>query len=137
MSPDSLVKQLAIGEAPPAWWKDAGKRYADATSEWYRAIRAAFNDPARPALLYHAKRCEFASHYFAALEAARLAGVAKAKGEKDAVVAQLEKATESMYAALTALGDVARDPSDRGLIAVLAESAYRPLTAELKAAGKK
>jgi hypothetical protein len=137
MSPDALVRQLAIAEPPPAWWKDAGKRYADATSEWLRAIRAAFNDPVRPVLLYHAKRCEFAAHYFAALEAARLAGVAKAKGERDAAVAQLEKATESMYAALAALGDVARDPSDRGVIAVLAESAYRPLTAELKAAGKR
>ncbi len=137
VSPDSLVKQLKIADAPPAWWKDAGKQYAGAMNEMYRAIRATFNDPARPLLLYHAKRCEFAVHYFAALEAAPLARVAKSKGEKEALVMHLEKAVESTYNALNALGDVARDPSDRGVIAVLAESAYRPLMAELKAAEKK
>lgn len=137
VSPDSLAKQLAIGDAPPEWWKEAGKKYAGAMNEMYRAIRATFNDPARPMLLYHAKRCEFAMHYFAALESARLAGVAKSKGDKDAVVTNLEKALESTYNALNAFGDVARDPSDRGVIAVLAEDAYRPLKAALKAADKK
>jgi hypothetical protein len=134
--PDSVAEQFRYADPPPVWWKEAGKLYADAMNEMYRAIRATFNDPARPALLYHAKRCEFAMHHFAALEAARLAGIAKAKGEKEMVVAHLEKAIESTYNALNAYGDVARDPSDRGVIAVLAEDAYRPLTAELKAAEK-
>jgi hypothetical protein len=121
----------------PGWWKEAGKLYAGGMDEMYRGIRATFNDPARPILLYYAKRCEFAVHYFAGVEAARLAGQARAKGDKEAAVSSLEKATESVYNALTALGDVARDPSDRGAIAVLAEFAYRPLRAELKASGKK
>jgi hypothetical protein len=136
LAPGLLAKEVKSADAPPAWWKEAGKRYAGAMDEMYRGIRATFHDQARPLLLYYAKRCEFAVHYFAAVEAARLAGQAKAKGEKDAVVTHLEKAIESTYNALTALGDVARDPADRGLIAVLAEFAYRPLKAELKAADK-
>ena len=140
LSPDLMLRHTRAADAPPEWWKKAGKLYAGGMDEMYRGIRATFNDPARPLLLYYAKRCEFAVHYFAALDAARLAGVAKAmgeKGEKDAVVMHLEKAVESTYNALNALGDVARDPSDRGAIAVLAEYAYRPLKAELKAAEKK
>lgn len=135
-SPEMLTKLLASADPPPEWWAQAGKLYAGATDEMYRGIRATFNDPARPVLLYYAKRCEFANHYFAAIGAARLAGQAKAKGDKEAAAGHLEKATESMYNALNALGDVARDPSDRGAIAVLAEYAYRPLTAALKAADK-
>lgn len=132
-----FVPGLLKGGAPPEWWKKAGKLYAGGMDEMYRGIRATFHDPARPLLLYYAKRCEFAVHYFASIEATRLAGVAKAKGDKEAAAQQLEKATESMYNALNAYGDVARDQSDRGAIAALAEYAYRPLKAELKAAEKK
>lgn len=134
VSPHSVAAQLKRADAPPEWWKEAGKLYTEAMNEMYRGIRATFNDPARPALLYYAKRCEFAVHYFAALEAARLAAVAKAKGERDAVVTHLEKAIESLYNGLTAQGDVARDPSDRGVVAVLVEESYRPLKEADKAA---
>ena len=137
LSPDFVANLLRSGDAPPEWWKKAGKHYAGAMDEMYRGIRATYNDPARPVLLYYAKRCEFAVQYFNCLEAARLAGVARKKGDKDAEVSHLEKATESIYNALTAYGDVARDPSDRGAIAMLAEAVYRPLKAELKAASKK
>ncbi len=137
VSPGSIAKQLKSADAPPEWWKEAGKLYAGAMNEMYRGIRATYNDAARPELLYHAKRCEFAVHYFAALESARLAGVANAKSEKETQVSQMEKATESLYNALTALGDVARDPTDRGVIAVLAEDDYRPLKNALKEAEKK
>ena len=135
-SPEMIRKHLSSTDPPPDWWKAASKLYAEASDEMQRAIRATFHDPARPALLYHAKRCEFAVHYFAALDAARRAGQAKSKGDRDAQVEQLEKATESMYNALTAYGDVARDPSDRGAIAALAEYAYRPLQEALKRAEK-
>jgi hypothetical protein len=134
VSPRAVAAQLELTDAPPDWWKEAGKLYTEAMNEMYRGIRATFNDPARQVLLYYAKRCEFAVHYFAALEAARLAGVAKAKGEKDAAVTHIEKAMESLYNGLTAQGDVARDPGDRGVIAVVAEESYRPLKAALKEA---
>ncbi|HUY92798.1 MAG TPA: hypothetical protein VMV10_28920 [Pirellulales bacterium] len=44
----------------------------------------------------------------------------------------LEAAVEAMYNALHALGEVAADQSDRGVIAVLAEYGYRPLVAEFE-----
>ena len=72
----------------------------------------------------------------ASIEAVRLAGVAKSKGDKDKLVEQLEKATESMYNAINALGEVAGDNSDRGVIAVLNEYGYRPLKKEFEAAEK-
>lgn len=136
LSPDMVKKHLASRDAPPDWWAEAGKLYGEASDEMQRAIRATFHDPARPALLYHARRCDFAVSYFAALESARRAGQAKAKGDRDALVEHLEKATEALYNGLTAYGDVARDPSDRGVIAVLAADAYRPLQEALKAAEK-
>jgi hypothetical protein len=67
------------------------------------------------------------------IDAVRSAGVAKSKGNKDEQIAQLEKATEAMYNALNAYGEVARDQSDRGVIAVLNEYGYRRLVAELDA----
>ena len=86
-------------------------------------------------------RLEFAVLYLNSIEAVRLAGVAKSKGETDKLVEQLEKATEAMYNALNALGEVANDNSDRGVIAVLNEYGYRPLKKEFetqeKAAQKK
>lgn len=137
LSPDFVANLLKSGDAPPEWWKKAGKHYAGAMDEMYRGIRATYNDPARPVLLYYAKRCEFAVQYFNCLDATRLAGAARKAGDKDAELQHLEKATESIYNALTAYGDVARDPSDRGAIAQLAETIYRPLMSELKTASKK
>jgi hypothetical protein len=135
-SPDFVANQLKSGDAPE-WWKKAGKHYAGAMDEMYRGIRATYNDPARPILLYNAKRCEFAVQFFHCLDSTRSAGAARTKGDKEAEVQHLEKATESIYNALNAYGDVARDPSDRGAIAMLAEFVYRPLKAELNAASKK
>ena len=70
------------------------------------------------------------------LELIRLAGVARSQGHTDEALTQLGKATESVYNALNAYADVARDPSDRGAIAVLAATVYRPLKAESKALRK-
>jgi hypothetical protein len=137
LATDVVLRHTKSADAPPEWWKTAGKLYAGGMDEMYRGIRATFNDPARPVLLYYAKRCEFAVQYFAAVESARLAGVARSKGETDAVVAALEKSIESTYNSLNAYGDVARDPSARGAVAGLADVAYPTLRAELRAAEKR
>ncbi|MCZ2341917.1 MAG: hypothetical protein LC104_08995 [Bacteroidales bacterium] len=136
LSPAFVAQQMQSAAAPPAWWKQASQLYTEGMNEMYRGIRGTFHNPARPTLLYYAKQCECAVHYFAALEAIRLAGVARAHGQNPEAVLQLGKATESVYNALTAYGDVARDPSDRGAIAVLAAMVYRPLKAEVKALRK-
>ena len=62
----------------------------------------------------------------------QLAGAAKRSGDSEAQLEQLEAAVEAMYNALHALGEVAADQSDRGVIAVLAEFGYRPLVAEFE-----
>ena len=67
------------------------------------------------------------------VEAVRKAGIAKAKGDRETQLAELEKAVESLHTALNALAAVARSNSDRGVIAVLNEYGYRPLKKELEA----
>jgi hypothetical protein len=134
--PGVVMKHYQSKEPPPAWWKEAKGLYASAMDEMYRA-----NQRAKEAGLtftrYHAKRLEFAVHYLSSIEAVRLAGVAKSKGQLDAAGEQLEKAIESMYNALDALREVARDNCDLGVIAVLNQYGYRPLKRELEKLGSR
>lgn len=130
--PNVVMKHYAATEPAPAWWGEIKTLYAKAMDEMYRGNTRA-REGTRPFTLYYAKRLEFAVHYMTSIEAVRAAGVAKAKGNKDEQIAQLEKATEAMYSALNAYGEVARDQSDRGVIAVLNEYGYRRLNAELDA----
>ena len=78
-------------------------------------------------LLYHAKRYTFALHYLGAVEAARKAGIARAAKDEDAWAENLESAIESLHNALGIYSEVAADNSDRAVIALLNEYAYRPL----------
>jgi hypothetical protein len=128
--PGVVLKHYAATEPPPAWWAKVKTNYTQAMDEMYRGNTRA-RQGARPFTLYYAKRLEFAVHYMTSIEAVRNAGVAKAKGDKDAQVAELEKAIEAMYNALSAYSEVARDQSDRGVIAVLNEYGYRALQEEL------
>lgn len=134
--PDVVMKHYNSKDAPPEWWKKAKGLYAGAMDEMYRAKQRSTGAGADPILLYHAKRCEFAVHYLNCVEAVRLAGQAKAVGDAEKQIEELEKATEAIYNALNALGEVARDSSDRGVIAALNEHGYRPLKAALAAAEK-
>jgi len=61
------------------------------------------------------------------VQAARDAGPTKDADDIEAYVEHLETAVEAMHNALQFYADVARDNSDRGVIAVLNEYAYRPL----------
>ena len=116
----------------PAWWSEVGAAYAVAMDEMYRSHDRSLA-PGRPFLRRWAKRLEFAVEYMGAVEALRRAGAAKAKGDREEQISQLEKAVEGLYNGVNALGEVARDPSDRGVIAVCAEFAYRPLLREFEA----
>jgi hypothetical protein len=129
-APGMIARQLNSKEPPPAWWKSARDLYTAAMNEMYRGNTRA-RGGARPFILYHAKRFEFAVHYLTALEAVRKAG--PLGGEERA--AALEAGVEALHNAGNALADVARDPSDRGAIAMLVEHAYRPLVKEFEAAG--
>lgn len=118
--PDMIMRHLESKEALPTWITETKTLYTSAMSEMYRANTRA-RDGARSYTLHLAKRCEFAMHYFTALESLYKAH------EKATRAENLEAALESTYNALNALGDNARDPSDRGAIALVNEHALRPL----------
>lgn len=118
--PKMFLRHLESKEPLPAWITEVKTHYTAAMNEMYRGNTRA-RGGARPFILYHAKRLEFALHYFTALESLYKAHDATARAES------LEAAVEAIYNALNACADVARDPSDRGVIAVLNEHGYRAL----------
>jgi hypothetical protein len=133
--PQVLLRHDGSGEAPPAWWTQAKDLYVQAMNEMYRANTRA-RGGARPFILYHAKRMEFAMNYFTALEAVRRAGNARSQNNAAARAEALEAAVEGIYNALNAFADVARDQSDRGVIALLNAYGYHPLLKKLDETGK-
>lgn len=110
----------------PEWWGKTKELYGKAVGEFYRANTRA-RDGARPLILRYAKRATFALQYVSAAEAARKAGIAKAAGDDDARIENLELAIESMHNALAIYAEVATEPGDAGAIALINENAYRPL----------
>lgn len=129
----TIVTQHAQPTEPaPKWWAEVRELYTEAMNEMYRGNTRA-REGGRGFILYNARRFEFGLTYISSLESVRQASVAKSKGDIEGQVASLEGAVEGMYNALGAFSEVARDQSDRGLIAVLNEFAYRPLAEQLKA----
>ncbi len=124
--PMMFMEHFESSEPAPEWWAKAKELYGTAVNEMYRANTRA-RGGARPFILYHAKYFTFALHYMGAVEAARAAGIARAGNKDEGWMEDLELAVESMHSALDIYSDVARDNSDRGVIAVLNKYAYRPL----------
>lgn len=135
--PKMVMAQYASHETPPEWWGKVRDAYLNGMNEMYRAnTRARDGEAGRAYTLYCARRFEFGFEYMNCIESVRKAGIAKAKPDRETQLAELEKAVESMDAALNALAAVARSSSDRGIIAVLNEYGYRPLKRELEAVEK-
>lgn len=76
---------------------------------------------------YWTARLEFGIGYFDAVHAVRRAARAEADGKCGEALQHAETALRHIRAALEAYARVARDQSDRGAIAILAEYVYRPL----------
>ena len=130
-NPNMLLKHYASSDPPPEWWSKVRDNYLGAMNDMYRANSRA-REGGRSYTLYLARRCEFGYEYMNCVEATRLAGIAKGKKDTAEQRAQLEKAIESMNAACSALAAVARDQSDRGMIAVCNEFGYKALQKELE-----
>ncbi len=128
--PEMFMEHYVSTESAPEWWAKARELYGKAVGEMYRANTRA-RDGARPWILYHAKRHTFALHYLTAVEAARNAGIAREAKDNAAWAENLEASIEAMHNALGIYAEVANDPSDRGVIALLNEYGYRPLLEEL------
>lgn len=120
-------RHLELTDAPPAWLTEVKTLYTGAMNEMYRANTRA-RGGARPFTLHHAKRLEFAVHFCTAIESLRKAAHDPAVREESQ-----EQAIESIYNALNAHADAARDASDRAVIALLNEHGYRPLLKMLEA----
>ncbi len=134
--PGMMMRHYNAEPLPP-WWKAVTDLYAGAMDEMYRAnTRARDGVKARPYMVYYAKRLEFAYFYMTSLESLRLAGQAKAKGDTRKQFEMLQSGTEALYNGLSAYSEVARDQSDRGVIAVVNEYGYRPMRNELDVARK-
>ena len=129
-APDMVLKHYASADPPPEWWSKVRDNYLGAMNDMYRANSRA-REGGRSYTLYLARRCEFGYEYMNCVEATRKAGIAKSKKDTAEQRAQLEKAIESMNAACSALAAVARDQSDRGMIAVCNEFGYKALQREL------
>jgi len=117
----------------PKWLDEVNEHYTQAMIELYRSNSNA-DARAQRLLFYWAKRSEYVLEYLAAVKAVREAAVARKKGDNEQAIEHFETAIEQLYNAIDTLSDVARDQSDRGLIAVLNAHAYRPLMAEYEKA---
>ncbi len=124
-----MLLQHYRAEPIPDWWETLTDHYTQAMIELYRSHDAT-HPRGRPTLFYYAKRSEYVLEYVGSVKAVREAAIAQEAGDVDLAIEKLEVAMESLYNALDTLSDIARDPSDRGLIALLAAHAYRPLLAE-------
>ena len=129
--PDVVMRHYKSGTKAASWWKEAKEGYLACLNESLRAKDRSLL-PGRPWLRYVGKRMEFAYEYMNSIEHVQLAGAARDAGDAEEQLTHLEAAVEAMYNALHALGEVAADQSDRGVIAVLAEYGYRPLVAEFE-----
>jgi len=126
-----FMRQYESSDPMPDWIAKAKELYGKAVGEFYRANTRA-RDGARPLILRYAKRATFALHYITAVEAARKAGIAKAAGDDDARIENLELAIEAMHNALAIYAEVATEPGDAGAIALINREAYRPLLEALE-----
>ncbi len=128
--PGMFMKHYRAGK-PPEWFETVNTHYVQWMTELYRVQGAPIhNNGGKQLLFYYAKRSEFNVSYLGAVKALKAAATAKKNGDMDMAIEQLETAMDSLNGALTSLADVAQGQSDRGLIATLANFAYRPLVKE-------
>jgi hypothetical protein len=133
-----LFLQAVESQRDGQFWAAVSEDYANAMNEMYRANTRA-REGGRALTLHWARRCEFAMELMNCLYALRKSGMASEKKDSAGQIAELEKAVESLNNGLNAMAAVARNNSERGLIAVLNERGYRPLKkklAEAEAAAK-
>lgn len=127
----SLITRHFVNAPIPEWWQEVTDDYTQYMIELYRA-HGAIDGDSKPVLFYYAKRGEYVLEFLAAVKAVREAALAKEAGHHEEAIEHLETALESTYNCINTLSDVARDQSDRGLIAALNAYAYSPLVEKLE-----
>lgn len=119
-TPGMMLRHLNADGPPPVWLTEVKTLYTTAMNEMYRANTRA-REGSRRLTLYYAKRLEFTFHFISSVESLYKAHDPALREES------LIAAVESLYNALNSYADAARDPGERGAIALLNEHAYRPL----------
>ena len=128
--PGMFLKHNSPGD-PPKWFDDVNDHYTQWMIELYRVQGAPLHrNGGKQLLFYYAKRSEFNVAYLGAVKALKAAATARKAKDLDTAIEQMETAMDQLNGAITSLADVAQGQSDRGLIATLANFAYRPLVAE-------
>lgn len=115
-------------------------RYQRALATTRQALGKTKDDQGRRYVDYWIGRLEFGSGYLDMVEAVRRAAVAESEKKPAEALRQAETALSLARRALENYARVARDQSDRGTIATLAEYVYRPLkerVAKLKMSASK
>ena len=123
-----LMKHYRAEPLEP-WWKEVVNHYKEWMTELYRS-HAASHPRGRGLLFYYAKRSEYNFFYVTAVETLRNAAIAREHGDNEQALTEIEKAVEAVNDAMEAVGFVAHDQSDRGLVAILKAYAYAPLVEE-------
>ncbi|MEZ6044369.1 MAG: alpha-glucuronidase family glycosyl hydrolase [Planctomycetaceae bacterium] len=130
LGPD-LFERIYTPAETPEWWADLMEHFTQSDIELYRS-----HDPVktsgRKELYYYAKRSEYVLDYLTFIDKLHAAATAEKEGDLEAAVELLYEAQESLYNGIDTLGDVARNPSDLGLIFVLNRDAYAPLMQKIE-----
>ncbi len=124
--PGVMMKHYYQDGLAPAWWAETLSRYGEAYNEVGRALHGSTLG-GRPQMTYTLKRVVFGLLYFRTLQALRLAGDARQKGEAEQELEQVETALDFMYDGLRAMAEQTRSHSDLGAIAVLNAYGYHPI----------
>ena len=124
--PGVMMKHYYQDGLAPEWWAETLSRYGEAYNEVGRALHGSTLG-GRPQMTYTLKRVVFGLLYFRTLQALRLAGDARQKGEAEQELEQVETALDLMYGSLRAMAEQTRSHSDLGAIAVLNAYGYHPI----------
>jgi hypothetical protein len=128
-TPNMLMQHWTAQPLDPAF-TEVGHRYRTALDAAREAEKVS-SDSGRPLARYWIGRLRFGAGYLDAVQAVRRAAAAEASGKSDEPSREAKDALAKLRESLEAYANVARDRSDRGAIAVLAEYAYRPHAAKV------
>jgi hypothetical protein len=127
--PNLLMKYWKAGPLP-AYLEENRKNYERGWKAAEHAVSVATPE-GKDYAEYWAKRMEFAVKYIVAVQFTRRAATAEDAGQMQEAIEHTSSAISSLRDAINAYASVARNPSDRGAIAVAVEYGYRQLEKKL------
>ena len=131
--PGMAMKFWKPGPLPPQF-SVTRQHYANALKQ-VEAAKSRASGNHNDYLNYYEGRFQFGIRYFEMIGAINQGATAEAAGDKPAARQAARKALELARDAIDCYARVARDQSDRGTIAVLAEYVYRPLKQKVEELG--